>query len=129
MTTTITINHVISMGHRLPTYKGDCSSPHGHNAKFEVEIETSGVFIDFKTCTNVLKRELSPLDHAMVLKRDDPLILPLRECNFRVFDMITSPTTENIAEWLFKRLTAITDWKVVRVTVHETDKYSATVRV
>ncbi len=124
MPATITVRHTISMGHRLPEYEGICSSPHGHNVTFELEIETSEYFLDFKEVGRDMKAWLEPLDHAMVLQHSDPLFTTLLDAGFRVFSFLESPTTEKIAEWFFDKMRQT--YNVVRVTVHETDKYSGT---
>lgn len=124
----ITVERTISMGHRLPSYKGICSSPHGHNVRVEVEVLLDpGQFVDFKEIDQVLEKLLSDFDHAMVLQDNDPLLETLKRMNFRTVGFEFEPTTENIAEWIFNRF--LRRFQVIKVVVHETGKYSATVTV
>lgn len=123
----ITVSHVISMGHRLPSYKGICSSPHGHNVRVEVVIDSHNKFLDFKKVSDSLKFVLEPLDHAMVLHTEDPLLPILRDMNFRTYAITVEPTTEAIAWEIFSKMDP-RFWELMSVTVHETDKYSATCR-
>src|SRR5262245_39538894 len=122
---TITVSHTISMGHRLPSYKGICSSPHGHNMTVSVEVGIRySQFLDFKEVKVQLSLLLEPLDHAMTLWEKDPLLPILEELGFRVVPFGLEPTTENIAEWVFGQLS--TKYDVQRITVQETANYSAT---
>lgn len=122
----VKVSHVISMGHRLPSYIGICSSLHGHNIKVEAECNAAG-FLDFKNITKWLKAILEPLDHAMVLYRADPLVdvfeLDDRFKPLRRVLLSVEPTTEAIAQLVMNELS--TYCHVTHVIVHETDKYSA----
>jgi 6-pyruvoyl-tetrahydropterin synthase len=126
---TITVEHTISMGHRLPSYDGICSSPHGHNVRVVVDVYVpTGLFIDFKDVQGVLRAVLDDLDHAMVLFVDDPLAEILIGCGFRTVLLNVEPTTENIATWILTSLvkgSRLRATAVTGVTVHETAKYSA----
>jgi 6-pyruvoyl-tetrahydropterin synthase len=123
---TITVEHTISMGHRLPSYDGICSSPHGHNVLVVVDVHVpQDTFIDFKDVQKLLRLVIDDLDHAMVLFVDDPLAEILIGCGFRVVLLNVEPTTENIATWILTSLGVGTGFKVTAVVVHETAKYSA----
>lgn len=124
--TILTVEHTISMGHRLPSYQGICSSPHGHNARFVVQIDSKDEFIDFKYLRDTLCQVLEPMDHAMVLHDDDPLLPILKGMNFRVVQMSEEPTTEAIARRVLSFMRArCAPVVVLSVTMHETDKYAA----
>ncbi len=123
MTGGITTERTISMGHRLPSYQGVCASPHGHNVRFEVEIDTRGGFIDFKRIDSALAAVLADLDHAMVLHESDPLLELLRGFGFRTVALSVEPTTEALAQLVFNEMQG--SFTVVAVTVYETAKYSA----
>lgn len=128
MQTTITVQHTISMGHRLPSYDGICSSPHGHNVRVEVEIRVApDTFTDFKEVQDILRKILEPMDHAMVLHKADPLLPTLQSAGFRTVTFSTEPTTEQITQHVFWRVQEHYP-SITRCTVHETDKYSATMR-
>lgn len=123
---TIHVEVAMSMGHRLPSYKGICSSPHGHNAKVEVVVETTK-FIDFKDVQRDLRVVTDQMDHSMILWKDDPLLPILKnDFEFRTYQLDVEPTTENIAWEIFNKMKDA-GYKVRSVTVHETDKYAATV--
>lgn len=124
----ITVQRIISMGHRLPSYKGICSSPHGHNIRVTAVLETNQ-FVDFKTVSDDLGKILEPLDHAMVLLSDDPVAKFLAEQGFRVFGLSVEPTTENVATLIFNVMVGLYQTELLSITVHETDKYSATARM
>lgn len=99
---------VFAYGHRLRDYKGKCRHPHGHNARVEVEIEgpldPRGMVVDFGDAKRVLKDWIAGnLDHAMILRRDDPLARILRSLREPVFVMDQNPTAENLARLLCER--------------------------
>lgn len=122
--TTITVGRTISMGHRLPSYNGVCSSLHGHNVRIEVTLRVSNEFVDFKAVDTYLAELTDSLDHSMVLYDGDPWLGVLRELPTRIVTLNVEPTTEALAK-------LVSNWMnnhvlVDHVTVHETDKYSAT---
>lgn len=120
------MSHTVSMGHRLPSYEGICRSPHGHNIRVEAVLDAPG-FTDFKHVADILRHVLEPLDHAMVLHVEDPLLAVLRDMGFRTVALSVEPTTEAVADHVFNQLAA-RRCAVRRVTVHETERYSATSR-
>lgn len=122
----VRVTRSVSMGHRLPTYNGLCSSPHGHNLRVEVRIGApDSQFTDFKAVDAALARVLEPLDHAMVLDFRDPLAAVLRGMSFRVLKLNCEPTTEALAAYVFNALHDAFGWRVHEVVAFETDKYSA----
>lgn len=126
----ITASHKLSMGHRLPSYDGICASPHGHNIVVTAWVQLqAGQFLDFKTVKHALQEILRDFDHAMVLQDTDPLVGALAPFKFRTVLLDKEPTTENIAAYVFwqliAKLQADGQSRVVRVTVQETDSYSA----
>jgi 6-pyruvoyltetrahydropterin/6-carboxytetrahydropterin synthase len=111
----LTIHTAFAAAHNLTHYQGDCENLHGHNWKVEVSITTdhldkAGLGIDFKILkkeTNVL---LKTLDHKYLNE-----IPPFNEL---------SPSSENIARYLYGELTKIfgsDKVKVEMVTVWESD--------
>ena len=68
-------------GHRLLDYDGICKHPHGHNAVAEIEIradvlDARNMVADFSDIKRVVKGWIDrELDHRMILRRDDPLVL------------------------------------------------------
>ena len=118
-------------GHRLLEYDGICKHPHGHNAVAEVEIQTDSLdaremVCDFSDIKRVIKGWIDrELDHKMILRRDDPLLEPLRQLGEPVFVVDHNPTVEQIAKLIFDQ--AIEQgFSVFRVTVWETPTSFAT---
>ncbi|UFS70833.1 6-carboxytetrahydropterin synthase QueD [Geomonas sp. RF6] len=111
----LTIHTSFAAAHNLIHYQGDCENLHGHNWKVEVsvtttELDKAGLGIDFK----ILKREtntlLKTLDHKYLNE-----LPPFLE---------DSPSSENIARYLYGELTKIfaeQKVKVEMVTVWESD--------
>ena len=112
-------------GHRLLEYDGICKHPHGHNAVAEIEVRTEtlddrNMVCDFSDIKRVVKGWIDrELDHKMILRRDDPLLEPLRSLGEPVFVVDENPTVEHIAKLVFEQ-TAREGFPVVRVTVWET---------
>lgn len=138
----ITVERTISMGHRLPTYKGICSSLHGHNLRVEARVAVpQEPFLDFKTVDKALGTILEDYDHALVLFENDPWLKVLRQLNSHesdsdLYHTITpvqrfvflshEPTTEVVAQVIFNEL-RMYGFDVATVKVFETAKYSAMV--
>ena len=118
-------------GHRLLNYDGVCKHPHGHNAVAEVEVRTASLdnrhmVCDFSDIKRVIKGWIDrELDHKMVLRRDDPLLEPLRQLGEPVYVVDHNPTVEHIAYLIFDRA-RVEGFPVVRVTVWETPTSFAT---
>ena len=111
----VTIETHFSAAHRLRQYNGECERLHGHNWKVQISVTSQklnklGMVMDFKELkdkTNVLMDEF---DHRYLNE-----VLPFTELN---------PTTENIARYIFDRLskTINTDFiRVNRVTTWESE--------
>lgn len=116
------------MGHRLPSYKGLCASPHGHNMEVTVQVGApEDYFLDFKTVSEHLHTILDDFDHAMILEVEDPFLVALEAFDFRVVTLNYEPTTENIAAFVFLELKRLIPGvcNVVSVYVKETEKYGA----
>ncbi|HAD04863.1 MAG: 6-carboxytetrahydropterin synthase QueD [Desulfuromonadales bacterium GWD2_61_12] len=91
----LTVHTFFAAAHNLINYQGDCENLHGHNWKVEVtvgaqELDKAGLGIDFKILKSTLRTLLETLDHKH-LNQVPP------------FDVI-SPSSENIARFLFDRL-------------------------
>jgi len=104
--------------HQLRDYPGDCSRLHGHNWRLEVEVaasklDDSGMVIDFRQIKHAAREVTDELDHTF-LNETPP------------FDRL-NPTAENIAAYLFGRLSdRINDGNrsIAAVTLWETDNAS-----
>mgnify|MGYP003578400283 CR=1 FL=1 len=112
-------------GHRLLDYDGICKHPHGHNAVAEIEVRTDrldnrNMVCDFSDIKRIVKTWIDrELDHKMVLRRDDPLVAPLRELGEPVYLVDSNPTVERIARLIFD-YASTQELPVVRVRVWET---------
>ncbi|MGC8819740.1 MAG: 6-carboxytetrahydropterin synthase QueD [Fervidobacterium sp.] len=77
--------------HNLVKYHGKCEKLHGHTYKLQVvvcgEKDEEGMVIDFIEMKRIVQEEvLSFLDHSYIN------------------DIISQPSAENIAEWIWSRL-------------------------
>jgi len=84
-----------SAGHHLRNYPGNCEKPHGHNWKITVTIRAStldelGMAIDFRVAKDAVKVIMEDLDH--------------RDLNEHPEFLVTNPSSENIAVYIFNRL-------------------------
>jgi 6-pyruvoyltetrahydropterin/6-carboxytetrahydropterin synthase len=104
-----------SAAHRLENFYGKCEALHGHNWKVEVflageQLDEAGLLVDFgeiKARTNALLEEI---DHKYLNELE-----AFREQN---------PSSENLARYLFERLSADLNQdgvRVSRVNVWESD--------
>jgi 6-pyruvoyltetrahydropterin/6-carboxytetrahydropterin synthase len=115
----LTIHTKFAAAHKLINYEGPCENLHGHNWKVEVvvsarQLDKAGMGIDFKVLKRETKKTLELLDHKY-LNEVPP------------FNNI-SPSSENIAQFLFKELGAVfndDNVKVERINVWETDNACA----
>ncbi|MEO0156513.1 MAG: 6-carboxytetrahydropterin synthase QueD [candidate division WOR-3 bacterium] len=64
----ISVQGSFSAAHRVKGYKGDCAGVHGHTYRIEVKVSVEklgklGMAMDFRKVKNLLKKNLSKLDH------------------------------------------------------------------
>ncbi|MDP3182171.1 MAG: 6-carboxytetrahydropterin synthase QueD [Desulfobaccales bacterium] len=106
--------------HRLENFYGKCEALHGHNWKVEVflvgdRLDEAGLLMDFGQVKARTLQLLEEIDHKYLNE------LPaFREQN---------PSSENLARYLFERLSATLNRngvKVCRVSVWESDTSCAT---
>jgi 6-pyruvoyltetrahydropterin/6-carboxytetrahydropterin synthase len=115
----LTIHTSFAAAHNLINYQGDCENLHGHNWKVEVSITTTeldkaGLGVDFKILKKETNTLLKTLDHKYLNE-----LPPFKE---------VSPSSENIARYLYQELTRIFGSETVKVeivTVWESDFASA----
>ena len=112
-------------GHRLTNYDGRCSHLHGHSYLWEVtatcadtQMDDKNMVMDFKDLKKAMNEVLDPLDHALVLGKDDPLWALaaasggplsdiLRATNGkepRLFEWPDNPTAESFAVWALEAI-------------------------
>jgi len=86
-----------SSAHYLRNYKGKCENLHGHNWGVMAAVSspelTNGMVIDFKELKEKLKEVTAPLDHVLLN-------------DLRDFKKL-NPTSENIARYIFKKLSRL----------------------
>jgi 6-pyruvoyltetrahydropterin/6-carboxytetrahydropterin synthase len=135
MTTTVNVKVYFEAAHRLHNpdesdrwnqrVYGKCNNPHGHGHNYVLEVAVAGephpktgYLIDMKDLKDIIRRVVvNDVDH--------------RHLNIEVpwlSEII--PTSENLARVFFDRIEAELpdDIRLASVTVHETDRNSATYR-
>ena len=101
------IRREFSAAHQLKGYNGDCSNLHGHNWTVEVFIHSEhldkvGIALDFKVLKKELDVILAGLDHKFLNEHEE----------FRA----KNPTSENIAMYIYKTLSAKINTETVKVS-------------
>ena len=87
----ITKEFTFDAAHNLTMYHGKCEKLHGHTYKLQVTVagekQEEDMVIDFLKMKEIVRDEvLSVLDHSYIN------------------DVLSQPTAENIAEWIFNKL-------------------------
>ena len=112
-------------GHRLLDYDGICKHPHGHNAVAEIDVRTDqldrrNMVADFSDIKRMVKGWIDrELDHKMILRRDDPLVAPLKQLGEPMYLLESNPTVERIAKLIFDQSREL-GFEVIAVRVWET---------
>lgn len=106
-------------GHRVPSHKSKCRSPHGHRGALEVTLEGSiqsvrgesddGMVLDFSDIKLIAKQEVGDKwDHAFLVYKGDEVMracLEAGEClGWRIVVLSCIPTAENLANVAFETL-------------------------
>jgi 6-pyruvoyltetrahydropterin/6-carboxytetrahydropterin synthase len=115
----ISIKTSFSAAHKLCGHEGSCKNLHGHNWTVKVFVESDrlneiGIVADFSIIKKQTESLLSQLDHTIINDHEDFID--------------KNPSSENMACWVFKRLSAqINDehMKISRVKIWETESYCA----
>jgi 6-pyruvoyltetrahydropterin/6-carboxytetrahydropterin synthase len=116
----VTIIKSFSAAHMLAAIGGKCEELHGHNFKVEVtiaakDLNSSGIIIDFRYVKKWLQEILDNLDH--------------RHLNEITFFTKMNPSSENIAQYIFREMklkTERAEVKVARVKVWESESAAVT---
>jgi len=92
----VMIEEQFSAAHQLSDAKGKRESLHGHNWKVQAEVvakavDETGLVLDFRKLKSALQEILRPFEHAYLNE-----IEPFSRQN---------PSSENIARWIYDRLT------------------------
>lgn len=102
--------------HRLVNYQGKCAHLHGHSYRWEVSasgpLDERGMVLDFADLKDTMEQVIGPLDHALVLYEEDPILKGIpswegvldlfRSTNGddpRLHIMGFNPTAEELAAW------------------------------
>lgn len=104
-----------SAAHQLNFFKTGCERLHGHNWKVELcvqgnELDENGLLMDFKELKRILNEVLDYLDHRFLNDLE-----PFKDM---------SPSSENVARWIFQEVSKKIEKAgifVSRVTVWESD--------
>lgn len=132
---TIRRYHSISCGHRVYGHEGQCNRLHGHNYRihfvcYASDLDDLGRIIDFSEIKKRLCEWLDyNWDHRFLIWEEDPIREQLALIDPSVVWVPFNPTAENIASHMLKispDLLKGTGVKLIRCTVEETDKCSAT---
>lgn len=115
----LTVRDEFSAAHQLRGYEGACEKLHGHNWRVEVAVRGErlneiGILLDFKELKAHLREILSELDH--------------RNLNEHPAFLQKNPSSENLARYIFERLSERLSGRpvrVYRVTVCETERSCA----
>ncbi|HTP42819.1 MAG TPA: 6-carboxytetrahydropterin synthase [Nitrospiria bacterium] len=130
---TVTKQVFFCYGHRLMNYEGKCRHPHGHNGRVEIELQADrldekGMVQDFSDIGRAMKGWIDAnLDHRMLLRGDDPLVIALEKLGEPVFLMTQNPTAEAIAQLIYEQVEQ-QGFPVTEVRLWETESSFAAYR-
>ncbi len=128
--------HSFDSAHFLSGYEGKCSNIHGHRWKVEVEVMTeklktdkqlNGMYVDFGTLKEDLKKMVDELDHSLIIERGSLKELTfkaLTEEGFRILEFNFRPTAENFAKYFYDKM-KLSGYEVKMTTVYETPTNAA----
>ena len=112
----LTLTTEFSAAHSLINYPGVCKNIHGHNWKVSMcvsinELDDLGMAIDMVELKKYLDDVVNPFDHVLINE-------------LKPFDKM-SPTSENMARFIFEELVQKLPQKVklVQVSVQESDNF------
>ena len=103
----VTIITQFAAAHQLRDFGSECENLHGHNWKIEVTLAGDtlndiGLLIDFKEVKKATQRLLKEIDHSFLNELD--------------YFKSRNPSSENIAVYLFEKLSSELNNPSVRVT-------------
>ena len=112
----LTVEDTFDAAHYLRGYQGACERLHGHTYRIQATLRTpdindTGISVDFRDIKSGLKDIVAELDHQCL--NDLPVF------------STTNPSAENIAKYIFDRLSALFGGRVFKVTVWETPTSAA----
>jgi len=112
----VKVTDSFSSAHNLREYEGNCENLHGHNWKVEVSLKGEqlgnlGMLVDFRELKKEVKNILSTLDHTYL--------------NDHEYFSKINPTSENIAQFIYKKLKNTFNGKMDKVVVWESESSAA----
>lgn len=128
---TIKTKQSFDSAHFLKDYNGKCANIHGHRWTVEAEIYSQtiqnegtfrGMIVDFGDLKHDLKEIADYLDHSLIIERGSlkqNTLNALLDENFRVIELDFRPTAENLAKYIFDKMTE-KGYKVRMTAVYET---------
>lgn len=120
-------------GHRLRDYRGKCKNVHGHNGRVEFDLmaprlDKRAMVVDFSDIADAMRKWINEnLDHAMLMRKDDPMLAIFRKNKQPVYVLDDNPTAESIAKLLFDKASE-QGFPVSEVRMWETPTSFATYR-
>ena len=91
--------------HRIPWHEGGCENLHGHSYEMWIRLTgtkvTDGMVIDFHIIKKVIKPLVDALDHAVLVAKDDSVLLKavkLLDSKYYIFP--TDTTSENLCSYV-----------------------------
>lgn len=109
----------IDAGHRVPSHKGKCRTPHGHRFLIECGVDdkvidkkgvsNEGMVIDFSDLKEIMMEVIDkPFDHSGVFYKDDIKKEAIKDfyegCPKEVVFVDFIPTSENLAKYWYEIL-------------------------
>ena len=128
---TIKTKQHFDSAHFLKDYNGKCANIHGHRWSVEVEIYSDtiqnegsfrGMIVDFGDLKRDLKEIADYLDHSLIIEKGSlkqNTLNALLDENFRIIEIDFRPTAENLAKYIFDKMTE-KGYKVKMTAVYET---------
>ncbi|MSQ32213.1 MAG: 6-carboxytetrahydropterin synthase [Dehalococcoidia bacterium] len=120
-------------GHRLRDYDGKCKNVHGHNGRAEFDLTSAkldkrSMVVDFSDIADAMRNWINNnLDHAMLMRKDDPMLPIFKKNKQPCYVMDNNPTAESIAKLLFDKASEH-GFPVAEVRMWETPTSFATYR-
>ena len=115
MSTIITKEIEIDMGHRIPNHKSKCKNLHGHRYKIQAGVIGSvqnikdesdeGMVLDFGDLKQVMNTYIHDVyDHGFMFYKNDFFAQWFNGTEQNIHLVSFIPTAENLAEYWFKKL-------------------------
>ena len=115
---TVTIKDQFESAVKLYNYSGSCANVHGHTYRIAVTFyntdQSADMVVDYYEAKTWVEQAIAPLDHKFINE-------------LKPFDKV-SPTTENIAKWLYEEIHNViqTNIKILKIKLSENDNFSVT---